>query len=100
MSKSVFKVDFKEKVAMGVINPRSCTKIVLPEDWTNEQREVYLEELRKTFPTKQENPMSPDEATRVMETLLNLKREGIITAEQVQKAIKKVDYYRDIIKED
>ena len=38
-----------------------------------------------------------DEATRMVETLLNLKREQIITKKQAAEAIKKVPHYSEVL---
>jgi len=43
--------------------------------------------------------MSTDEATRMVETLLSLKREDVITAEEVKSALKKIEYYKDVLAE-
>ena len=42
--------------------------------------------------------VSPDEATRQVETLLNLKREKILTDAEVKDALTRVSYYSDIVK--
>ena len=41
--------------------------------------------------------MSADEATRMAETLLNLKREDVITKEECLAAIKKLDSYSKVL---
>ena len=42
--------------------------------------------------------INADEATRVVESLLNLKREKIITQKEVRVALNNIPIYSDIIK--
>jgi len=39
-----------------------------------------------------------DEATRMVETLLNLKREKVLTAAEVLAAMKKVPFYEEVLR--
>ena len=38
-----------------------------------------------------------DEATRMVEAILNLKREKVLTKKEVKEAIKKMPFYEDVI---
>jgi len=38
-----------------------------------------------------------DEATRMVETILNLKREKVLTKKEVKEAIKKIPIYEEVI---
>ena len=42
--------------------------------------------------------VTPDEATRFVEAILNLKREQIITKEEARDALSRIQYYSDIVK--
>lgn len=41
--------------------------------------------------------MSRDEAMRMVETILNLKREKVIIDAEARSAVEKIEYFRDII---
>ena len=43
--------------------------------------------------------IAPDEATRQVETILNLEREKVITVEEARAAVKKVQYYSELFGE-
>jgi hypothetical protein len=43
------------------------------------------------------NLMLCDECTRMVETLLNLKREGVISIPELRNALAKIDHYKNIL---
>ena len=47
---------------------------------------------------KMDEKVSPDEATRFVEAILNLKREQIITKEEARDALTRILYFSDIVK--
>ena len=47
-----------------------------------------------------EKTMSSDEATRIVETLINLKLNNVITGEELKAALNRVEFYKDILVSD
>jgi hypothetical protein len=43
----------KEKIGMGINNPRDAMRIVLPENWTTKQREDFLEAVKNLVPDQE-----------------------------------------------